>query len=59
MHAMARFNKSKTVTARDVQSSVRLILLGVLAKHAQNETEKAFQKFGRVVFQIDGVWYAS
>lgn len=43
--ALARSKKSKTVTSRDVQSSVRLVLPGELAKHAVSEGTKAVTKF--------------
>ena len=35
--ALARYNKKPTVTSREIQTSVRLILPGELAKHAVSE----------------------
>ena len=42
---LARYNKSKTLTSREVQTAVRLILPGELAKHAVSEGTKAVTKF--------------
>lgn len=38
-------NKSKTVSARDIQTAVRLILPGELSKHAVSEGTKAVTKY--------------
>jgi len=38
---LARYNKKPTVTSREIQTSVRLILPGELAKHAVSEGTKA------------------
>ena len=42
---LARYNKSKTLTSREIQTSVRLLLPGELAKHAVSEGTKAVTKF--------------
>merc|ERR1711988_178186 len=42
---LARYNKKPTITSREVQTAVRLILPGELAKHAVSEGAKAVTKF--------------
>ncbi|KAI3866121.1 hypothetical protein MKX03_008510 [Papaver bracteatum] len=42
---LARYNKKPTVTSREIQTSVRLVLPGELAKHAVSEGTKAVTKF--------------
>ena len=42
---LARFNKKATLSSREIQTSVRLILPGELAKHAVSEGTKAVTKF--------------
>ena len=42
---LARYNKSKTLTSREIQTSVRLLLPGELAKHAVSEGTKAVTKY--------------
>eukprot|EP00898_Chlorokybus_atmophyticus_P005367 jgi/Chlat1/5831/Chrsp4S06354 len=42
---LARYNKKPTITSREVQTAVRLILPGELAKHAVSEGTKAVTKF--------------
>ena len=42
---LARYNKSKTLTSREVQTAVRLLLPGELAKHAVSEGTKAVTKY--------------
>ncbi|CAL9097808.1 hypothetical protein MUK42_25168 [Musa troglodytarum] len=42
---LARYNKKPTITSREVQTSVRLVLPGELAKHAVSEGTKAVTKF--------------
>ena len=42
---LARYNKSKTLTSREVQTAIRLLLPGELAKHAVSEGTKAVTKF--------------
>merc|ERR1711966_454175 len=41
---LARYNKSKTLTSREVQTAVRLLLPGELANHAVSEGTKAVTK---------------
>jgi histone H2B len=43
--SLARYNKKSTVSSREVQSAVRLVLPGELAKHAISEGTKAVTKF--------------
>ena len=42
---LARYNSKPTVTSREIQTAVRLILPGELAKHAVSEGTKAVTKF--------------
>ena len=42
---LARYNKKPTVTSREIQTAVRLILPGELAKHAVSEGTKAVTKY--------------
>jgi histone H2B len=42
---LARFNKKATLSSREVQTAVRLVLPGELAKHAVGEGTKAVTKF--------------
>jgi histone H2B len=42
---LVRYNKKHTLSSREVQSSVKLILPGELAKHAVSEGTKAVTKF--------------
>lgn len=42
---LARYNKRHTITSREVQTAVRLLLPGELAKHAVSEGTKAVTKF--------------
>ena len=42
---LARYNKKPTVTSREIQTAVHLILPGELAKHAVSEGTKAVTKF--------------
>jgi len=43
--SLARYNKKPTVTSREIQTAVRLILPGELSKHAVSEGTKAVTKF--------------
>jgi histone H2B len=45
---LARYNKKPTITSREIQTAVRLILPGELAKHAVSEGTKAVTKFTSV-----------
>ena len=40
-----KYSKSKTLTSREVQTAIRLILPGELAKHAVSEGTKAVTKY--------------
>jgi hypothetical protein len=42
---LARYNKRQTITSREVQTAVRLLLPGELAKHAVSEGTKAVTKY--------------
>lgn len=42
---LASYNNTKTLTSREIQTSVRLILPGELAKHAISEGTKAVTKY--------------
>ncbi|KAK6271949.1 hypothetical protein POUND7_009032 [Theobroma cacao] len=41
---LARYNKKPTITSREIQTAVRLVLPGELAKHAVSEGTKALEK---------------
>ena len=42
---LTRYNKKHTMSSREIQSAVRLLLPGELAKHAVSEGTKAVTKF--------------
>ncbi|XP_061348645.1 probable histone H2B.3 [Gastrolobium bilobum] len=42
---VAQYNKKPTITSRDIQTAVRLVLPSELAKHAISEGTKAVTKF--------------
>jgi len=42
---LARYNKKSTLSSREVQTAVRLLLPGELAKHAVSEGTKAVTKY--------------
>jgi histone H2B len=42
---LVQYNKTKTLTSREIQTAVRLILPGELAKHAVSEGTKAVTKY--------------
>lgn len=42
---LASYNNTKTLTSREIQTAVRLILPGELAKHAVSEGTKAVTKY--------------
>jgi histone H2B len=42
---LTRYNKKSTLSSREIQTSVRLILPGELAKHAVSEGTKAVTKY--------------
>ncbi|CAK8572978.1 unnamed protein product [Lathyrus sativus] len=43
--SLARYNKKHTLSSREIQAAVRLVLPGELAKHAVSEGTKAVTKF--------------
>eukprot|EP00760_Papus_ankaliazontas_P014985 PhM_4_TR16215/c0_g1_i1/m.94577/K11252/H2B; histone H2B len=49
--AISKLSKTKTLTAREVQTSARLLLPGELAKHAMSEGTKAVAKYTASVQQ--------
>jgi histone H2B len=42
---IAHYNKRSTITSREIQTAVRLLLPGELAKHAVSEGTKAVTKY--------------
>ena len=42
---LARYNNRHTISSREIQTAVRLILPGELAKHAVSEGTKAVTKY--------------
>jgi histone H2B len=44
---LCRINKRDTLSSRDVQSAIRLVLPGELSKHAVSEGTKAMTKFNQ------------
>jgi len=42
---LSRYNKRMTLTSREIQTAVRLLLPGELAKHAVSEGTKAVTKY--------------
>jgi histone H2B len=42
---LSRYNKKPTIASREIQTAVRLVLPGELAKHAVSEGTKAVTKF--------------
>jgi len=42
---LAQYNKRHTITSREIQTAVRLLLPGELAKHAVSEGTKAVTKY--------------
>ena len=42
---LARYTKKSTLTSREVQTAIRLLLPGELAKHAVSEGTKAVTKY--------------
>ncbi|CAM6108125.1 unnamed protein product [Calypogeia fissa] len=45
---LARYNKKPTIASREIQTAVKLLLPGELAKHAVSEGTKAVTKFTSV-----------
>jgi len=46
---LARYNKKSTLSSREIQTAVRLVLPGELAKHAVSEGTKAVTKYSAAV----------
>merc|ERR1712037_50532 len=46
---LSRYTKKPTLTSREIQTAVRLLLPGELAKHAVSEGTKAATKFDSVI----------
>jgi len=44
---LCQYSSKETLTSREIQSAVRLVLPGDLAKHAVDEGTKAVQKFNK------------
>ena len=44
---LVRYNGKRTLSSREIQSAVKLLLPGELSKHAISEGTKAVQKFTR------------
>ncbi|CAH2018369.1 unnamed protein product [Acanthoscelides obtectus] len=44
---LAHYNKRATITSREIQTAVRLLLPGELAKHAVSEGTKAVTKYNQ------------
>jgi len=44
---LVRYNRKRTLSSREIQSAVKLLLPGELSKHAVSEGTKAVQKFTR------------
>ena len=44
---LCKMNKRSTLSSRDVQSAIRLVLPGELSKHAVSEGTKAMTKFNQ------------
>jgi len=42
---LARYNKKPTITSREIQTTVRLVLHGELAEHVVSEGTKVVTKF--------------
>ncbi len=47
---LTRYNKKQTLSSREVQTAVRLLLPGELAKHAVSEGTKAVTKYTSYFF---------
>ncbi|KAG5675315.1 hypothetical protein PVAND_005226 [Polypedilum vanderplanki] len=50
---LVKYSNSKTLTSRDVQSAVRFLLPGELAKHAVSEGTKAVTKYTTSIAKKD------
>ncbi|XP_071469877.1 histone H2B type 1-C/E/F/G/I-like [Marmota flaviventris] len=54
---LAHYNKRSTITSREIQTAVRLLLPGELAKHAVSEGTKEVTKYTSSKFLIGSVLY--
>ncbi|KAJ4425546.1 hypothetical protein ANN_27741 [Periplaneta americana] len=50
---LAHYNKRSTITSREIQTAVRLLLPGELAKHAVSEGTKAVTKYTSSNYSLD------
>jgi histone H2B len=50
---LASYNKKSTISSREIQTAVRLILPGELAKHAVSEGTKAVTSMSSMLSRID------
>jgi len=46
---LSRYNKRHTISSREIQTAVRLLLPGELAKHAVSEGTKAVTKYNATI----------
>ncbi|KAL6578119.1 hypothetical protein OROMI_010447 [Orobanche minor] len=53
---LARYNKKPTITSREIQTAVRLVLPGELAKHAVSEGTKAQYEYEEYQCPKDAWW---
>ncbi|TRZ07935.1 hypothetical protein HGM15179_019171 [Zosterops borbonicus] len=49
---LAHYNKRSTITSREIQTAVRLLLPGELAKHAVSEGTKAVTNYSIYVYKV-------
>ena len=54
---LAHYNKRSTITSREIQTAVRLLLPGELAKHAVSEGTKAVTKYTSTKWFNVGIFY--
>lgn len=55
---LAHYNKRSTITSREIQTAVRLLLPGELAKHAVSEGTKAVTKYTSSKWKLTSKWVA-
>uniref|UniRef100_S4RB04 Histone H2B n=3 Tax=Petromyzontidae TaxID=7746 RepID=S4RB04_PETMA len=55
---LAHYNKRSTITSREIQTAVRLLLPGELAKHAVSEGTKAVTKYTSSKYPCDHLFPA-
>ena len=53
---LVRYNRKRTLSSREIQSAVKLLLPGELAKHAISEGTKAVQKFTKFWLKLFVHW---